>query len=196
MRKLFTILACAALTLVSAEVVSAQDLQGRVAVTGRLGAILPADSTENVPAGKLIVDTDTGFIGGGGILFGVNNDVAIEMDITHATYGTKSWGDADLTTLSFSGQYRFPERNSLQPYVAAGVDVLIPDLPSHSVDTVVGLHLAGGIDYFLTRQLAMNVELKGVEAFEADVRAYDGSKVGDFDPTHVAVTVGARFFFN
>ncbi|UFS71626.1 porin family protein [Geomonas sp. RF6] len=196
MRKLFTVLACTALTVLLAGNLWAQDLQGRVAVTGRIGAMIPADGTADVPAGKVIIDTDAGFVGGGGVLFGVNEEIAIEMDVTHASFGTSAWGDVDLTTLAFSAQYRLPERNQIVPYLGGGVDVLMPDISDGSADTVMGVHLAAGLDFFLNRQLAINVEVKGTEGFESDLRANDGRKIGNFDPTNLSTTVGARFFFN
>src|SRR5689334_24562675 len=49
-------------------------------------------------------------ISGGGLLFGVNNEIAIELDITRATYDTSSWGEADVKDLSFGAQFRLPER--------------------------------------------------------------------------------------
>jgi len=101
-----------------------------------------------------------------------------------------------MTNLSIGAQYRLPERQRFIPYFGAGMDVLINDLPHNSANTVLGLHIASGLDYMLQRQVALNAEIKGIEAFSADVKNFDGSKAGQFDPSNVSFTVGARFFFN
>jgi outer membrane protein len=195
MRKLIVLAACALLTAVLAGNAAATDLQGRMAITGRVGVINPANSERNVPGvGTLVVSSDAGFIGGGGFLFGVDNNVAAELDITRASFHT-GFGRAELTNLAIGAQYRLPERQRLIPYAGAGMDILVNDLV-HNTDTVLGVHLAAGLDYMLQRQIALNAEIKGVEAFTADVRDNNGDKFGKFDPSNVTFTVGARFFFN
>ena len=123
----------------------------------------------------------------------------MELDITRSSFHTSNstgFGQAEMTNLSIGAQYRLPERQRFIPYFGAGMDVLINDLPNNSVNTVLGLHIASGLDYMLQRQVALNAEIKGIEAFSADVKNFDGSKAGQFDPSHVSFTVGARFFFN
>jgi len=197
MRKFLLITACALLTAFLAGNASADALRGRLAVTGRLGVTNPANGESDLrpDVGTLVVSTDAGFIGGGGFLFGVDDNIAVELDVTQSSYHTSVFGRADVTNLSIGAQFRFPERQRIIPYIGAGMNVLINDLPRDAADTVLGMHLAAGLDYMLTRQVALNAEVKGVEAFSADVK-FNGSKIGEFDPSNVACTVGARFFFN
>ena len=196
MRKLVLVAACAVLTAFLAGNAAAADLRGRLAVTGKIGVIDPAKSEMNDRDGTLVVSTDAGFIGGGGFLFGVDDNVAMELDVTRAIFHTSGFGQADVTNLSIGAQYRFPENQRLIPYLGAGIDVLINDLPHNTANTVLGLHIAGGVDYMLQRYVALNAEVKGVEAFSADVKDFSGAKVGQFDPSNFSFTVGARFFFN
>jgi len=197
MRKFVYLAACAALTALLAGNAEASDLRGRVAVTGRVGVINPANSELDVPGvGTLVVKTDAGFIGGGGLLFGVDENIAAELEVTRSTFHAGTFGDTDVTNLSIGAQYRLPERSRLVPYFGGGINVLINDMPHGTADTVLGLHVSAGIDYFLQRQVALTAEVNGVEAFSADVKDFTGSKVGSFDPSNVSFTVGARFFFN
>ncbi|GFO59770.1 outer membrane protein [Geomonas silvestris] len=197
MRKLFSLAVCAMLAALVAGTANASDLRGRVAVTGRVGVINPANSELDVPGvGTLVVKTDAGFIGGGGLLFGVDDNIAAELDITRSSFHAGTYGDADVTNLSIGAQYRLPERQRLVPYFGAGMNVLINDLPHNTSETVLGLHVAAGIDYFLQRQIALTAEVNGVEAFSADVKNFNGTKIGSFDPSNLSFTVGARFFFN
>lgn len=63
-------------------------------------------------------------------------------------------------------------------------------------DTVPGIHLAGGVDYFLTKNLALNSELKFVVAPNADITTFGGVKIGNFDPSSFSMTFGVRYFIN
>lgn len=195
-KSLFVFAACAALVASIAGTAAAEELRGRVAVTARLGIINPAESEKNDPAGKLVVETDPGVIGGGGALVGIDDNLALAVEVTRAAFHTEGFGSAGVTDLSFGMQYRLPEKQRFIPYAGAGIDVLINDLSHRYTDTVVGFHLAAGVDYMLMRQVALNAEVKGVEAFSADVREEGRGKVGEFDPSNLGFTVGARFFFN
>lgn len=196
MQRFVLLVACALLTALVAGNAAADELRGRVAVSGRIGVTNPANSEKASPAGTLVVSTDAGIIGGGGVLYGVDDNVALELDVTHSSFDASGFGTAETTNVSIGGQYRFPERQRLIPYLGAGADVLINDVSDRYADTVLGFHLSGGIDYMLTRHVYLNGEIKGVEALSSDVRDFSGGKVGELDPSNVAFTVGARFFFN
>jgi outer membrane protein len=68
-------------------------------------------------------------------------------------------------------------------------------LAGQDVDNVVGVHLCGGIDYFILKQVAVGGEFRGVIAPSADITA-GGVKTGSYDPISIAVTFSARYFFN
>ena len=184
------------ITAALAGTAAAEGLRGRLAATGRLGITNPAESEKNSDAGRLVVPTDAGIIGGGGFMFGVDETIAVELNLTRSTYHTSGFGRADVTNLSVGAQYRFPERQRLVPYGGGGVDVLINDLSQGYANTTIGAHLSGGVDYVVNRQVALNAELKGVESFSADVEAGNGTKLGKFDPSSLSLTFGVRFFFN
>lgn len=193
MRKSLLMTAIALVAMLAGSNAMAENLQGRIGVTGRLGVVVPADSEANSPVGKLVVETDAGFIGGGGLIYGVDNNVALELDVTHSEFHAKSLGTAKVNNVSIGGQYRFSSDQAV-PFLGLGVDILMSDLPRHDVDTVLGFHLSAGVDYFVSRELALTAQVKGVQAFEADMTGESSS--GDFDPSSLAATVGFRFFFN
>ena len=203
------ILMCLTLAfLLSAGVALAADsIQGRIGVTGRIGFLVPADSDafDPLPPGSDL-ETDVGFIGGGGLIFGLYKNFALEFNISYTEFGAEiggiQEGDFDTTNISLGAQYRFDYDSSMNlvPYVGGGLDILVNGFSSSSgdsldVDTVAGVHACAGIDYFLLKQLALNAELKGVLAPDADI-TFRGGKVGDYDPTSVSMTFGVRYFFN
>ena len=176
----------------AATAAMADSIKDRFGVTGRLGFISPSDSDN--------VSTDTGFIGGGGAIYGVTDNVAVDLDITYATYGSTPGIDFNTTDIALGGQYRFtnlPHRQ-LVPFAGGGIDILVNGIGNRNldVDTVVGMHLKGGVDYFLTKQLAATTEMKGIIAPDADIHDATGAKVGNFDPMSFSMTFGVRYFFN
>lgn len=202
-----TVIICFALLIVmSASIAMAESIAGRVGVTGQIGFLVPSDSEAFEPYTPVYkLDSDVGFVGGGGLIFGLNSNLALELNITYTEFEAKiagfKEGDFDTTNISFGVQYRFVGLpvQSLVPYVGGGLDVLLNNFSSTygdnlDVDTVAGVHVSGGVDYFLTPQLAVNAELKGVLAPDADIN-YVGMKVGNYDPTSLAMTFGIRFFF-
>ncbi len=206
--KKIAICACFALILSVASTALADSIQNRFGVTGRIGFLVPSDSEFTDSPYNRKSDTDTGFIGGGGFIYGIDKNWAAELDITqtefraHDGYGYKG-GDFGTTNISLGAQYRFINLpvKKLVPYAGAGLDILVNDFsPADGargdVDNVVGIHLSGGVDYFLLKQLAVTGQLKGVLAPDADIRDYRGVKVGNFDPSSVSVTFGVRYFLN
>lgn len=180
----------------------ADSIKGRLGVTGRIGFLLPADSDfENFK-----LESDAGFLGGGGFIYGITDNLAAEIDVTRSEFGVnlpngQDQGDFGITNISLGVQYRFMiPQPKLVPYAGAGLDILVNDYSrpsgvSANVDTTVGVHLCGGIDYFFMKQLALNAELKGIVAPEVDIHTSDG-RSGNFDPSGISGTVGIRLFFN
>jgi len=179
---------------------STDSIKGRFGISGRIGFLVPADSeaiATDIVVGKS--HSDVGFIGGGGFIYGITDNIAAELDITHASFGTDRNTDFDTTNISMGVQYRFlnlPVRR-LVPYAGGGLDILVNGANNGlDVDTVVGVHMQAGVDYFVMRQLALTSEIKGVLAPNADITNHGVGKIGEFDPNSLSMTFGARYFFN
>lgn len=206
--KKFAVSACFALIASMASAALADSIQNRLGVTGRIGFLIPSDSEFTDAPHFRKSDTDTGVIGGGGFIYGIDRNWAAELDVTHTEFRAHDGfgyeeGDFATTNISLGAQYRFINLpvKKLVPYAGAGLDILLNDFSpvdgtGGSVDNVAGVHVSGGVDYFLLRELAVTGQLKGVFAPDADVRDYRGVKVGNFDPSSLSVTFGVRYFFN
>ncbi|MDD2271227.1 MAG: outer membrane beta-barrel protein [Desulfuromonadaceae bacterium] len=198
MKKLI-VLACLATTVsMTAGTAMADSIKGRLGVTGKIGFINPADNNAEFSDNK----TDTGLIAGGGLIYGLDDHIALELDITGATFGSDR-GDFNVADVSFGGQYRFALNDSrVVPFVGAGLDIIATDYDANNgagsdVDTTMGVHVKGGLDFFLQRNLALTAEAKLVVAPEADITDnWSGAHAGNFDPTNLSTTVGIRYFFN
>jgi outer membrane protein len=185
-----------AMVCLSSGAAMADSIAGRLGVTGRIGLIAPADSTSEYGHNS----TDTGFLGGAGLIYGIDNHFAADLEVTRASFGSQD-GDFGVTDVSLGGQYRFQPRYRLVPYLGAGMDILVSDYSpydgsSRDVDSTVGFNLRGGIDYFLQKQLAVTAEAKMLVAPDASITDRFGERTGHFDPTCFSSTVGVRFFFN
>lgn len=173
----------------------AETIENRIGVTGRMGFIIPADSDFD----DFQIDMDAGFIGGGGVIYGFDRNIALEFDVTHTWFDGErpsgiDMGEFSITNLAFGAQYRFAVAEpSLTPYAGGGIDILINDYSLGDVDSVLGIHVAGGVDYFLSRQIALNAEVKAVAAPDADIEG--GGRGGNFDPSSISGTFGIRYFF-
>jgi outer membrane protein len=197
-------LMCASLLVmvtVCASSAMAESIAGRVGITGRLGVLKPSDS--DFDDRKL--ETDAGFVGGGGLIYGIDRNFAAELDITRTEFSSnrvsgQNEGDFGITNISLGAQYRFIEpQPKLVPYVGAGLDILLtehsrPNGVKANVDNTFGIHLSGGVDYFFLKGVAVTAEMKAVLAVEADINSSTGT--GHFDPSSLSGTVGVRYFFN
>lgn len=198
MKKLI-VLACLATTVsMTAGTAMADSIKGKLGVTGRIGFLSPADNNAEYYDNK----TDIGFVGGGGLIYGIDDHVAVEVDVTRAYFGSDT-GDFGVTNVSLGGQYRFAlQQSQLVPYFGAGLDILVTDYEENSgarsdVDTTVGVHISGGADFFLQKNLALTAEAKLVAAPDAKITdRRSGYPAGDFDPSSFSTTVGIRYFFN
>jgi len=192
MKKLLVLACATAAFSLTVGTAIADDIKGKIGVTGKVGVLIPS----NGDYGPFNNKTDAGFIAGGGIIYGIDKHFAAEVDITRTSFDSDH-GNFGVTNLSFGGQYRFASNfPKVVPYVGAGLDILINDADQgRSVDTAVGVHGAVGVDYFLTKQLALTAEAKLVLAPDADIKNSSG-KVGSFDPTSISTTIGVRYFFN
>jgi len=184
----------------SADPAFADSIKGRFGISGRIGFLVPADN-EEIATGTVIGTSrsDVGFIGGGGLVYGITDNIAADLEITHASFSTDADTDFDTTSISMGVQYRFLNLpvKKLVPYAGAGLDILVNGA-NHGldVDTVTGLHLKAGADYFVMRELALTSEIKGVIASNADITVPGSGKVGEFDPNNFSMTFGIRYFFN
>jgi outer membrane protein len=200
MKKLIA-LACLATTVsLASGTAMADSIKGRLGVTGKIGFVIPADNDAEFGNDRTN-RTDAGFIGGGGFIYGIDDHFAAELDVTRSSFGSDT-GDFGVTNVSLGGQYRFALRQNRQlvPFVGAGLDILVTSYDPNDgarldVDTAVGVHVSGGVDYFLQKQLALTAEAKMVVAPNTSI-TYRGDHTGNFDPTNFSSTVGIRYFFD
>lgn len=197
MKKLIVITCLASAVAMTAGTAMADSIKGRLGVTGKIGFLLPADNDSDFFNNK----TDAGLIGGASLIYGIDDHFAAELEVSRTSFESET-GDFGTTNVSLGGQYRFALSNhQLVPFVGGGLDILFNDYDPYDgtkrdVDTTVGAHATAGVDFFVTKQLALTAETKLVLAPDTKITDGFGDRRGDFDPSSFSGTVGLRYFFN
>lgn len=136
-----------------------------------------------------------------------NKNLALELVLTYpqtidiSAGGTKI-GKVDALPPSLMLQYHFADLGAFKPYVGAGLNYTlftkksfdVAGLGKISVDqTSLGLAGQVGFDYFLTKNVSLNVDVKYIQ-MATDVKL-DGAKIGklDLNPITAGVGIGYRF---
>ncbi len=134
-------------------------------------------------------------------------NIAAELVLTYpqsvdiSAGGTKI-GKVDALPPSLMLQYHFADLGAFKPYVGAGLNYTlftkksfdVAGLGKVSVDqTSLGLAGQVGFDYFLTKNVSLNVDVKYIQ-MATDVKL-NGGKIGklDLNPITAGVGVGYRF---
>jgi len=204
--KKICLMACMALLItLTAGTAMADSLKGRVGVTGKLGFVVPTDGVYSIGGNLVDYSANTGFIYGGGFLYGIDQNWTAELDITNSQFDIDEFyrnrfnftasPSAEFTNIALGVQYRFVPQEKFVPYIGFGLDILLNDIDGFDVDTALAGHVSGGVDYFILKNLALNAEAKIVAGPEADIDLY-GQRVGRFSTTSFSTTFGVRFFFN
>jgi outer membrane protein len=189
------VMAVIAFTFV-ASTAMAESINGRLGLTGKAGFIVPLKDLEI--GGAEIGEHDAGFAAGGGLIYGIGNNFALEVDVTHApstevkVSGVKV-GDQQTTDFSVGLQYRIMPDNHLVPFVGLGADFIKGDIENSNIDWTYGGHVNGGLDYFLNKSIALTADLKFVFGVKSDI-TNNNVPVGKYDPMSFVGTFGVRLF--
>jgi outer membrane protein len=191
------------LLMFASSSVFAMGIGGKAGVTLRGGMVLPVDQKRSPDT----LDSIVGYSYGGGFIYGLNNNLALEVGADHSSFDAELNGvkaaKYQSNDISLGLQYRFlgtaPMMQRAVPYLGAGVDVFVADVKingvSLDVDPTVGAHLSAGVDLFLNSHMALNAEVKGVLATVADARLA-GATVAKYNGSGAQALFGVRFFFN
>lgn len=177
----------------------ADTIANRLGITGRAGFAAPLnDDFINGTS-----ETKTGFAGGGGLIFGFNNYLATEVDVIQLVKldvknnGVKTF-EASLTDIGVGLQYRIIPDGKVVPYIGAGADFIKGNLKhvngdEYDMDWTYGGHACAGVDWFLTKGIALTAEARMVRAISGDILS-GSTKVSEYDPFWVQGTIGIRMF--
>jgi outer membrane protein len=220
MKKYLLFIATAAVVCALPGISLADSIKGKWGVTGRVGLMAPSDIEFTAVTGYAIAPSlnvavinigkakaDTTFAGGGGFIYGVTDNFAVEVDVTHTPrinydYSGQKLFEITTTNVSLELQYRFYPENALVPYLGVGADFMISDGTYQSgdtmnIETLVGEHVNAGVDFFVTKRIALNADFRSILAPRADIHTQNASLLkAEYDPISFVALFGVRFFLN
>jgi len=180
------------------SIAMADTIANRLGFTGRVGFGVPVkDDFINGTS-----ETMTGFAAGGGLIYGFKDCLAAELDVTYfpkldvKNGGVKSY-EAKFTDIGIGLQYRITPKSQVVPFVGAGADFIKGRLKhvggnSYDLDWTYGGHINAGLDWFLTKGIALAADFRAVRAVSGDILS-GSTKVSEYDPFFLQGTFGARF---
>jgi len=161
-----------------------------------------------VPAGK--IEAKNRWIPEVDISYFFNKNFALELVLTYPqevdikTAALGKIGHVDALPPSLMAQYHFADLGAFKPYVGAGLNYTLFTKKSFNAAALGGAKvsvdqstwgLAGqvGFDYFLTKNVSLNVDVKYIK-MESEVKV-NGGKIGklELSPITAGVGVGYRF---
>jgi outer membrane protein len=156
-------------------------------------------------------DNNWGPAFGGGFIYGISDSVAIDFNMmysqVHLTDHRLKDALAKTIDLALGIQYRFFPTERFVPYLGIGAAVVFPNIRisdafakdegvGNSTDTGknIGGFAKGGLDYFVSQQIALSAEAKETYATDSDIKA-NGRTIAVFDAKNLTVLVGVKVFF-
>lgn len=165
--------------------------------------------------------------GGAGFMYGITDNLAVNFDVIYLQSDLKqsskindptiirSFGTARTIDFSLGAQWRFMPQSRFVPYIGAGLDLLLNDIdpsndlkeqavtPPETLDFKVantyGGHLSLGGDFFITPNIALNAEIRGLYSTKGDITWKQTGNaevdIAKYNPTNVSGFLGIRFFF-
>ncbi len=190
-----TILAVVAFSLVTGNAM-AESINGRLGLTGKLGFTVPLKDLEI--GGAEIGEHNTGFVGGGGLIYGLGDNFALELDVTHAPatdikVGGAKVAEQQTTNISLGLQHRIMPEKRLVPYIGAGADFIKGDITNSTIDWAYGGHASAGLDYFITKSIVATADFRFVAGSKSDIML-NNTTIGRYDPMSFIGTFGVRLF--
>ncbi len=178
---------------------AAASIDGRLGFFGKAGGLIPLKD-DFISSTS---DSKAGFAAGAGLIYGICRGFAVDLDVTHVPElnvdigGAKAY-EASFTDAALGAQYRFDNGGRLAPYLGLGADFIKGDLThvsgaKYDMDWTFGGHVEAGLDYFLTRGIALFADFRGVYAADGDLKSGD-TKVGTYRPLFFVGTLGLRLF--
>src|SRR4030065_1514773 len=225
MKKIMLVAIAASLFLANAAM--ADSIAGKVGVAVRGGASYIFDSEFTSSGSGLLggvkedIKADIGWTGGAGIMYGITDNLSVNFDVIYfqtdlemsSAYGAwdEKFGKGKTVDFALGAQWRFMPKSAFVPYVGAGLDFLWNKMDpnesplawatgnSFDVDPTYGAHLSVGGDYFLTPNIALHAEIRGLYSTKGDMTyKYPGDTdfvAAKYNPSNISGFVGIAFYF-
>jgi outer membrane protein len=207
----------AAFMLVVSQVSFAQDMKGRLGIGARVSYVNFSDDDYTVYGVKVDVEPDESTMYGGNLTYFIQDYLSLELSVDYTET------DVDLEALGLSGdagdfesipvllslRAHLSTNTKVSPYLLFGIGYLFNDIDQNDstieyiygsgakidVDDSFAFHVGGGVEVFVTENVALNLDLKYIfTKVEADVNVA-GFKDEDIDMDSFVAGLGIKFYF-
>lgn len=180
-----------------------KDMTGKASVGVVTGTVFPKDS-----------DIDnTWYVIGGNFAYGINEYLAVGAEVGYTTWEDKEdgidYGDIRAIPLLADVYLRYPTELGAQtviPYAIGGIGVVFWEydesslLEANSVvvdmDNSLGIKIGGGVDYFISESLALNLEGSYLWSdADASIAAFGTYTEATVDTDSFILTLGFKYYF-
>jgi len=207
----------AALMLIVSQVSFAQDMKGRLGIGARVSYVDFSDDDYTVYGVKVDVEPDEDIMYEGNLTYFIQDYLSLELsvgytetDVDFDALGMEvDAGDFETIPVLLSLRAHLSTNTKVSPYLLFGIGYFFNDFDQNDpvvefiygagadidVDDSFGFHVGGGVEVFVTENVALNLDLKYIwTKVEADVNI-PGFKDEDIDMDSFVAGLGIKFYF-
>lgn len=203
----------AALLFVFGQVSFAQDMEGKIGLGARVAYVNYTEDEYDAYGEELDTEADDAAMVGINLTYFVHRYFSFELSADYVETDLEiSGADAgELTQIPvlLSGRMHFKTNPNVNPYLAFGVGYFFNDFDSNpqtiksfygsgadaDVDSGLGYHLGGGIEFFISEKSAVNLDLKYIWTdFDAAVNV-PGFTEEEFEINPFVMGLGIKYYF-
>jgi len=206
-----------ALMFVVSQVSFAQGMEGRLGLGARVSYVNFTDDDYTVYGVKVDVEPDESVMYGVNLTYFIQNYLSLELSVDYTET------DVDLKALGLSGdagdfesipvllslRQHFSTNTKVSPYLLFGVGYFFNDIDQNDstiefiygpgakvdLDDSFGFHVGGGIEVFVSENVAVNLDFKYIwTEVEADVNV-PGFTDEDLDMDSFVAGLGIKYYF-
>ena len=207
---------CTLMLLVS-QVSFAQDMKGRLGIGARVSYVDFSDDDYTVYGVEVDVEPDEDIMYEGNLTYFIQDYLSLELsvgytetDVDFDALGLEiDAGEFETIPVLLSLRAHLSTNTKVSPYLLFGIGYFFNDFDQNDpviefiygpgadvdVDDSFGFHVGGGVEVFVSENIALNLDLKYIwTEVEADVNVA-GFKDEDIDMDSFVAGLGIKFYF-
>ena len=195
----------------------AQDMEGKLGLGARVSYVNYSDDDYTVYGVKVDVEPDESVMYGVNLTYFFDRDISLELSVDHTETNidlnalglSGDAGEVELIPVLLSLRMHLYTNTKVSPYLTIGGGYFFNDIAQNDstiefiygpgaeidVDNSLGYLLGGGIEYFISKKAAVNLDFKYIwTEVEAKVNVPGFTKV-DFEINPFVIGLGIKYYF-
>lgn len=195
----------------------AQDMEGKLGLGARVSYVNHSDDNYTVYGVKVDVEPDDSVMYGVNLTYFLASDISLELSVDHTETDIDLYalglsgnaGELEIIPVLLSLRMHIYTNTKVSPYLTIGGGYFFNDIAQNDstiefiygpgaeidVDNSLGYLLGGGIEYFISKKAAVNLDFKYIwTEVEAKVNV-PGFTKEDFKINPFVIGLGVRYYF-